>query len=87
MLYWLQVSSDSGKGTSVTETPSAPTPSDLTEYVIYEFDFPSELCGRLIGKQGKNINVIKAKSGAEISLRRKPFSRDFQCCVVEGNSC
>ena len=79
----IQVSSDSGKGASVPETPSAATPN-LPDYVIFEFDFPSELCGRLIGKGGKNINVIKNKSRAEVSLRRQPFSKDCQTCCVEG---
>jgi A-kinase anchor protein 1 len=80
-----EVSSDSGKGTSVPESVILPAPADLSEYMIFEFDFPSDLCGRLIGRAGKNINVIKNKSGAEITLRKQPYVKDYQTCCVEGN--
>ena len=80
-----QISVDSGKASSVSgETPSASSPNTLPDYVVFEFDFPSDYCGRLIGKMGKNINAIKNKTGAEISLKKKPFTRDYQICAIEG---
>ncbi len=80
----LQVSVDSGKASSVGGTPSATSPSMLPDVSVFEFDFPTEYCGRLIGRNGKNINQIKHKTGAEISLKRKQFTRDYQICSVEG---
>lgn len=47
---------------------------------IYKFDFPSELCGRLIGRQGKNVGTLKKKSGADLFLQTKLYST--QCKVV-----
>ena len=77
---------DSGKASSVSETPSASSPNNLPDFVVFEFDFPTEYCGRLIGKGGKNVNQLKARTGAEISLKRKPFTVDFQVCSVEGEA-
>ncbi|XP_060067283.1 KH domain-containing protein akap-1-like isoform X2 [Ylistrum balloti] len=50
----------------------------------YEFHFPSQFCGRLIGKYGKNIQQLKERSGANISLSNHPYTPDFQICLVEG---
>ena len=75
---------DSGKASSVSETPSASSPNNLPDFVVYEFDFPTDYAGRLIGRLGKNVNQLKAKTGAEISLKKKQFSRDYQICSVEG---
>ena len=80
-----QVSSDSGRGASGIETPTATSPSELSDLTVYEFDFPTDYCGRLIGRAGKNINSLKSKTGAEIVLKRKPFVRDYQTCSIEGN--
>ena len=85
VLFSLQVSSDSGRGASCIETPTTTSPSDqLSEYVVYDFDFPTDLCGRLIGKSGKNINSLKDKAGVEIMLKRKSLGRDLQTCSIEG---
>lgn len=50
----------------------------------YRCNFPTELCGRLIGKYGKNINFIKERSGANVALNTNPFTPAFQLCTVEG---
>lgn len=50
----------------------------------YEFYFPTGLCGRLIGKQGRNIKFIKEKSGASLTLKDNSYRADVQICVVEG---
>nr|KAG5698389.1 hypothetical protein BaRGS_006584 [Batillaria attramentaria] len=54
------------------------------EVVHYELSFPSELCGRLIGRQGRNIHYIKEESGATVALSSNPFTPDFQICRVQG---
>lgn len=51
---------------------------------LYEFYFPSELCGRLIGRQGKNIIHIKERSGASVSLQPSPYTPNHQICSIEG---
>lgn len=35
---------------------------------VWEIEFPQILCGRLIGRKGKNVRVISEKSGAKIRL-------------------
>ncbi|XP_041349946.1 A-kinase anchor protein 1, mitochondrial-like [Gigantopelta aegis] len=78
-----EASNDSGRGGSVTETLIPPQNTE-NHTERYEFNFPSELCGRLIGKFGKNINYLKELSGAHISLKNNPFTPDFQICLIEG---
>ena len=56
------------------------------EVVRFEFNFPSELCGRLIGRGGKNIQHIKEQSGATVTLSSNPFTPEFQVCRVQGLS-
>ena len=53
-------------------------------HIVYEFDFPSELCGRLIGRNGKNINILKDRSGVEITIKRKPYTKELQVVCLEG---
>ena len=53
-------------------------------HIVYEFDFPSELCGRLIGRNGKNINILKDRSGIEITIKRKPYTKELQVVCLEG---
>lgn len=35
---------------------------------VWEIEFPQILCGRLIGRKGKNVRVVSEKSGAKIRL-------------------
>ena len=51
-------------------------------HIVYEFDFPTELCGRLIGRNGKNINILKDRSGVEITIKRKSYTKELQLQVV-----
>ncbi|XP_013383304.1 A-kinase anchor protein 1, mitochondrial isoform X2 [Lingula anatina] len=57
---------------------------DPHDIIRYEFEFPSELCGRLIGKHGSTITAIKTKSDTEISLSRQSYNETFQICAIEG---
>ncbi|XP_076453378.1 uncharacterized protein LOC143288608 [Babylonia areolata] len=76
-----EASNDSGRGGSVGDTLVPLPAGDVTRY---EFNFPSELCGRLIGRGGKNIQYIKDQSGATITLTSNPFTPEFQICQVQG---
>lgn len=74
-------SNDSGRGGSVGDNLVA---LSAGEVVHYEFNFPSDLCGRLIGRGGRNIHFIKEESGATVALASNPFTPDFQICRVQG---
>ncbi|RUS78085.1 hypothetical protein EGW08_014165 [Elysia chlorotica] len=74
-------SNDSGRGGSEHEVVAGGGGDPLIEI---DFNIPSELCGRFIGRQGKNINFMKNKTGASISLTNNPFTADFQICQVAG---
>lgn len=39
-----------------------------SEKMVWEIEFPQILCGRLIGRKGKNVKVISDSSGAKIRL-------------------
>jgi A-kinase anchor protein 1 len=53
--------------------------------ITHSFDFPTELCGRLIGHRGRNIALIKEKSGAEIFIKAKVYDLDWQVVKLEGS--
>jgi len=50
----------------------------------HSFDFPTEMCGQLIGRRGRNVAVIKEKSGAEIFIRGKQYDTIWQTVTLEG---
>lgn len=77
-----EASNDSGRGPSMTELS---TPNTSPNHQVYHCNFPTAICGRLIGRQGKNINFIKEKSGANITLSANPFTPEFQLCSIEGS--
>ncbi|BFZ04578.1 hypothetical protein BsWGS_07617 [Bradybaena similaris] len=52
--------------------------------VQFNFCMPSELCGQFIGKHGKNINYLKTKSGAHVSLTSNAFMPEYQICQIVG---
>jgi len=58
---------------------------DKKAVTAHSFDFPAELCGRLIGQRGRNVAVIKEKSGAEILVRAKQYDSSWQIITLEGN--
>ncbi|XP_001199246.3 A-kinase anchor protein 1, mitochondrial [Strongylocentrotus purpuratus] len=80
---------DSGHGSrdsGASASPAAITQASAMKEgpVMYQFEFPSKLCGRLIGKSGKNIRELKDKTGAKVILKNVPYSTSHQICVVEG---
>lgn len=75
-------SRDSGASASPASMPQQPAMKEGP--VMYQFEFPTKLCGRLIGKSGKNIRELKDKTGAKVVLKNVPYSTTHQICVVEG---
>ncbi|CAG7834983.1 unnamed protein product [Allacma fusca] len=57
------------------------SPSDA---MIYEFEMPQSIVGRLIGKFGNYVNKIKATTGANIIVKMHPTSGSLKICAVEG---
>lgn len=77
-----EVSDDSGQGGSDgVPSLSIASPDDI---VIYEFEFPSELCGRLIGKGGRNLQQLMMETNTRLALRKQPFTEDHQIVSVTG---
>jgi len=77
-----EVSDDSGQGGSDgVPSLSIASPDDI---VIYEFEFPSELCGRLIGKGGRNLQQLMIETNTRLALRKQPFTEDHQIVSVTG---
>jgi len=60
--------------------------TDEKAVTSHSFDFPTEMCGRLIGQRGRNVAVIKEKSGAEIFIRGKCYNTTWQTVTLEGES-
>ena len=46
-------------------------PKDM---VVYEFNFPRSLCGKLIGKNGFNVDAIRTKTRTQIAVRSDPHA-------------
>ncbi|CAH1231649.1 AKAP1 [Branchiostoma lanceolatum] len=86
-----EVSNDSGRSTmdnGAASTASSSTHQDQAgvleedQIVTWKINFPSDLCGRLIGKQGRNIKWMMDRTGCNIFIRKSP---DFmQWCCLEG---
>jgi len=52
----------------------------------HSFDFPTQMCGQLIGQRGRNVAVIKEKSGVEIMIRAKIYNTSWQIVTLEGET-
>ncbi|XP_046840647.1 A-kinase anchor protein 1, mitochondrial-like isoform X2 [Xenia sp. Carnegie-2017] len=65
----LDDSSDISSSDSQVEISDIPCHDDAsTEEVTWELEFPQALCGRLIGKKGKNVQKISEATGTKIRL-------------------
>ncbi|XP_078598918.1 uncharacterized protein LOC144874536 isoform X2 [Branchiostoma floridae x Branchiostoma japonicum] len=86
-----EVSNDSGRSTmdnGAASTASSSTHQDQAgvleedQIILWKINFPSDLCGRLIGKQGRNIKWMMERTGCNIYIRKSP---DYmQWCCLEG---
>lgn len=82
------LSTDSGKGGSdgFIESPiSNHTAVDDNPFIVYQFELPSILCGKLIGKSGHFVNSIKQETNANIIVNNHPYSIEAKICSVEGS--
>lgn len=76
--YWLEETLSEGSGDSAALSNYAEphlerylaSSCDIpeSEKMVWEIEFPQILCGRLIGRKGKNVKVISDSSGAKIRL-------------------
>ena len=55
-----------------------------TDAMIYEFEMPQTIVGRLIGKFGNFVNKIKATTGASIIVKVHHTSSSLKICAIEG---
>jgi len=55
-----------------------------THSMIYEFEIPQLLVGRLIGRFGAFVNKVKDTTGASIMVKRHHISAVLKICAIEG---
>jgi A-kinase anchor protein 1 len=92
-------SENAASGESITGLPHwhmCPIYNTLTAYsesmasimpahaMIYEFEIPQVIVGRLIGRYGTFVNKIKLHTGANIIVKRHFTSVTMKRCAVEG---
>lgn len=70
-------SGDSGKGSSPPHSECAPTSS-------YEFLLPVYLVSVFLGRKASFVQLIKAKTGANILIKRNPDTHKTKICSLEG---
>lgn len=58
--------------------------SDVEDLVVYEFNFPRKLCGKLIGKNGVHVDYIRSKTQTQIAVRNDNKINDLQVVCVSG---
>lgn len=54
------------------------------EVIIYEFHFPADLCGRLIGRQGVHVDYIRQVTEVDLVVRDDPVSYEKQVVALHG---
>lgn len=54
------------------------------EIIIYEFHFPVELCGRLIGRQGVHVDYIRQITQVDLVVRDDAVSYEKQVVALHG---
>lgn len=59
-------------------------PNDTEDLVVYEFNFPRKLCGKLIGKNGVHVDLIRSKTQTQIAVRNDSKISDLQVVCVSG---
>lgn len=57
---------------------------DVPATLIYEFEIPQYLVGRLIGRHGSNAYEIKKATNAAIYIKTHPNTSELKICAVEG---
>jgi hypothetical protein len=54
------------------------------EIIIYEFHFPIDLCGRLIGRQGVHVDYIRQMTQVDLVVRDDAVSYEKQVVALHG---
>jgi hypothetical protein len=54
------------------------------EIIIYEFHFPVDLCGRLIGRQGVHVDYIRQMTQVDLVVRDDAVSYEKQVVALHG---
>lgn len=89
--FFMQGSSDSGKGGSDLATPPpSRVPHIVTSGVdirtFYECIIPQSIVGKLIGRHGSFVHQIKEKTNAMIVVKRHPTNDKLKICSIEGTT-
>ncbi|XP_043264611.1 KH domain-containing protein akap-1 [Colletes gigas] len=74
-------STDSGKGGSITGHAK-----DNAIPMVYEFNVPQNLVGKVIGRHGSFLQSIREQAKVHIIIRHNPIFRDQQICSIEGST-
>lgn len=70
-------SGDSGKGSSPPQSECAPVTS-------YDFLLPVYLVSKLLGRKAGFVQLIKAKTGVNVLIKRNPETHKTKICSLEG---
>ncbi|XP_021706468.1 A-kinase anchor protein 1, mitochondrial isoform X3 [Aedes aegypti] len=68
---------DSGKGSSPPQSECAPVTS-------YDFLLPVYLVSKLLGRKAGFVQLIKAKTGVNVLIKRNPETHKTKICSLEG---
>lgn len=60
------------------------SPKKADEYIVYEFEIPEELCGKLIGKHGKSVREIHDKTGATVCIEAEKVGDKKRVVSIAG---
>jgi A-kinase anchor protein 1 len=72
---------------TTADTPTTPLTDKEAkeqEIIIYEFHFPVELCGRLIGRQGVHVDYIRQMTQVDLVVRDDAVSFEKQVVALHG---
>jgi len=53
--------------------------------ILYQFEIPQYLCGRLIGSGGRFVSHIKRNTNTVVIINKHLFSSDMKICTLTGN--
>lgn len=70
-------SGDSGKGSSPPQSECAPVTS-------YDFLLPVYLVSKMLGRKASFVQLIKARTGVNVLIKRNPDTHKNKICTLEG---
>lgn len=57
---------------------------DEERLIVYQFEIPQFLCGRLIGVKGSFVARIKQETNTKVIINRHNFASDLKICTLNG---